>query len=107
MSFESRETGRLALRNDLADAPEMEEYEVIELLDFNSDRKRMSVVCRRVAEDAEPGPVTIYCKGADTVMEPRLRAGQDETTRARWASRCDVGGDGAAILPGATIGASS
>uniref|UniRef100_H2ZWK6 Phospholipid-transporting ATPase n=1 Tax=Latimeria chalumnae TaxID=7897 RepID=H2ZWK6_LATCH len=42
-------------------------YRVLALLDFNSDRKRMSVIVR------EPeGNIRLYCKGADTVIYERL-----------------------------------
>ncbi|XP_077792582.1 phospholipid-transporting ATPase IC isoform X1 [Podarcis muralis] len=42
-------------------------YEVLAILDFNSDRKRMSVITR------EPdGAIKLYCKGADTVIYERL-----------------------------------
>ncbi|KAM8962280.1 LOW QUALITY PROTEIN: phospholipid-transporting ATPase IC [Pelodytes ibericus] len=44
-------------------------YEVLALLDFNSDRKRMSVIVR------EPeGKLKLYCKGADTVIYERLHS---------------------------------
>ncbi|XP_053505016.1 phospholipid-transporting ATPase IC [Ictalurus furcatus] len=42
-------------------------YEVLALLDFNSDRKRMSVVLR-----LPDGRIRLYCKGADTVIYQRL-----------------------------------
>ncbi|XP_025054241.1 phospholipid-transporting ATPase IC isoform X1 [Alligator sinensis] len=42
-------------------------YDVLAILDFNSDRKRMSVIVR------EPdGRIRLYCKGADTVIYERL-----------------------------------
>ncbi|KAM3938334.1 phospholipid-transporting ATPase IC-like [Leptodactylus fuscus] len=42
-------------------------YEVLGILDFNSDRKRMSIIVR------EPnGNIRLYCKGADTVIYERL-----------------------------------
>ncbi|XP_075040995.1 phospholipid-transporting ATPase IC-like [Mixophyes fleayi] len=42
-------------------------YERLAILDFNSDRKRMSVLVR------EPdGNLKLYCKGADTVIYARL-----------------------------------
>ncbi|KAJ7335243.1 hypothetical protein JRQ81_013184 [Phrynocephalus forsythii] len=42
-------------------------YDVLAILDFNSDRKRMSVIIR------EPGgAIKLYCKGADTVIYERL-----------------------------------
>uniref|UniRef100_A0A673YHB3 Phospholipid-transporting ATPase n=1 Tax=Salmo trutta TaxID=8032 RepID=A0A673YHB3_SALTR len=42
-------------------------YEVLALLDFNSDRKRMSVILR-----FPDGRIRLYCKGADTVIYERL-----------------------------------
>ncbi|KAM6301570.1 phospholipid-transporting ATPase IC [Podargus strigoides] len=42
-------------------------YDVLAILDFNSERKRMSVIVR------EPGGnIRLYCKGADTVIYERL-----------------------------------
>ncbi|NXQ32602.1 AT8B3 ATPase, partial [Alaudala cheleensis] len=43
-------------------------YEVLAMLDFNSDRKRMSVLVR----DPQ-GTIRLYTKGADTVILERLR----------------------------------
>ncbi|XP_078009369.1 phospholipid-transporting ATPase IC isoform X2 [Phascolarctos cinereus] len=42
-------------------------YNVLAILDFNSDRKRMSVIVR-----TPEGHVRLYCKGADTVIYERL-----------------------------------
>ena len=42
-------------------------YDVLAILDFNSDRKRMSVIVR----DSN-GRIRLYCKGADTVIFERL-----------------------------------
>ncbi|CAJ0958411.1 unnamed protein product [Ranitomeya imitator] len=42
-------------------------YEVLGILDFNSDRKRMSVIVREPS-----GNIRLYCKGADTVIYERL-----------------------------------
>nr|XP_055036870.1 phospholipid-transporting ATPase IC [Misgurnus anguillicaudatus] len=42
-------------------------YEVLALLDFNSDRKRMSIILR-----FPDGKLRLYCKGADTVIYQRL-----------------------------------
>ncbi|NXL89362.1 AT8B3 ATPase, partial [Alectura lathami] len=44
-------------------------YEVLAMLDFNSDRKRMSVLVR----DPQ-GTIRLYTKGADTVILERLRS---------------------------------
>ncbi|XP_010209448.1 PREDICTED: phospholipid-transporting ATPase IK [Tinamus guttatus] len=50
-------------------------YQVLAMLDFNSDRKRMSILVR----DPE-GTIRLYTKGADTVILERLhRRGPTET----------------------------
>uniref|UniRef100_A0A671Q051 Phospholipid-transporting ATPase n=1 Tax=Sinocyclocheilus anshuiensis TaxID=1608454 RepID=A0A671Q051_9TELE len=41
-----------------------ETYEVLALLDFNSDRKRMSIILR-----FPDGRIRLYCKGADTTVK--------------------------------------
>lgn len=43
-------------------------YELLNILDFNNERKRMSVIVR----DPSTGKITLYCKGADTVVFERL-----------------------------------
>lgn len=42
-------------------------YEVLNVLDFTSDRKRMSLIVRNPA-----GQIKLYCKGADTMIYERL-----------------------------------
>ena len=39
------------------------EYEILNVCEFNSTRKRMSTVIR-----TPEGKIKLYCKGADTVM---------------------------------------
>ncbi|XP_067662836.1 probable phospholipid-transporting ATPase IA [Haliotis asinina] len=48
----------------------VETYEILNVLEFTSERKRMSVVVKR-----PDGRIQLYCKGADTVIYDRL----DET----------------------------
>ncbi|KXJ22396.1 phospholipid-transporting ATPase IA [Exaiptasia diaphana] len=48
-----------------------EVYEILNVLEFNSTRKRMSVVVR-----TPEGKIKLYCKGADTVIFERLRENQ-------------------------------
>ena len=50
----------------------VEKYEILNVLEFNSTRKRMSVVVR-----TPEGKLLIYCKGADNVIYERL--GHDNT----------------------------
>ncbi|ORY65727.1 phospholipid-translocating P-type ATPase [Neocallimastix californiae] len=44
-----------------------ETYKILMVFEFNSDRKRMSVILRR-----PNGKIVLYCKGADDVMFSRL-----------------------------------
>ncbi|TQD76032.1 hypothetical protein C1H46_038428 [Malus baccata] len=48
-------------------------YEILNVLEFNSTRKRQSVVCRYT-----DGRLVLYCKGADNVIYERLADGQDD-----------------------------
>ncbi|EOY00261.1 Aminophospholipid ATPase isoform 3 [Theobroma cacao] len=48
-------------------------YEILNVLEFNSTRKRQSVVCRY-----PDGRLVLYCKGADTVIYERLVGGGDD-----------------------------
>ncbi|XP_034131764.1 probable phospholipid-transporting ATPase IM isoform X7 [Drosophila guanche] len=50
----------------------LEEYELLNILDFNNVRKRMSVILRR------GDSVVLYCKGADNVIYDRLHGGQED-----------------------------
>ncbi|XP_074274505.1 phospholipid-transporting ATPase 3-like [Silene latifolia] len=47
-------------------------YEILNVLEFNSTRKRQSVVCRY-----PDGRLVLYCKGADNVIYERLREGNE------------------------------
>lgn len=52
---------------------EDQEYELLHVIEFTSTRKRMSVVVR-----SPEGKVLVMTKGADSIILPRLRKGQDE-----------------------------
>eukprot|EP00741_Cyanophora_paradoxa_P014287 tig00020780_g13779.t1 len=53
-------------------------FELLNILEFNSNRKRMSVIVR-----TPEGEIKLYCKGADSVIIDRLRAADPllETTQ--------------------------
>ena len=51
---------------------QQEVYDLLCILDFNNVRKRMSVILKR------DGKIRLYCKGADTVILPRLAPGNDQ-----------------------------
>ncbi|XP_057417723.1 phospholipid-transporting ATPase 3-like [Lotus japonicus] len=48
-------------------------YEILNVLEFNSTRKRQSVVCRY-----PDGRLVLYCKGADNVIYERLADGSND-----------------------------
>lgn len=48
------------------------EYELLNIIDFNNVRKRMSVILRR-GDD-----IFLYCKGADNVIYDRLSSSQND-----------------------------
>jgi len=49
------------------------QFEVLASIDFNSTRKRMSVLFKR-----QDGSCVLYCKGADNVVTERLQAGDPQ-----------------------------
>ena len=52
------------------------EYQILNVLEFNSTRKRMSTVIR-----GPDGKLRIFCKGADTVILERLSENQPYTEK--------------------------
>ncbi|KAF8514608.1 aminophospholipid-transporting P-type ATPase [Gautieria morchelliformis] len=55
---------------------ENREYEILNVCEFNSTRKRMSTIVR-----GPDGRIKLYCKGADTVILERLSPNQPYTER--------------------------
>jgi phospholipid-translocating ATPase len=75
--FRGRERDRgeiLMLQTPFSD--EVEKYELLNILEFTSARKRMSVVLRKM--DEEDGRLFLLTKGADNVVFERLKDGEDE-----------------------------
>ncbi|KAJ3017312.1 hypothetical protein HKX48_003626 [Thoreauomyces humboldtii] len=68
-AFHSRDAEAVCVKTPTG---EIVKYKLLHVLEFNSTRKRMSVVVR------EPGGrVLVMCKGADSVIWERLRLGQE------------------------------
>lgn len=72
----ARSSGFVFLRRDqnnvFIDAFGKEEkFQLLNVIEFNSTRKRMSVIVRR-----PEGDIVLYCKGADSVIFERLADGQ-------------------------------
>lgn len=60
------------------------EYQILNILEFNSTRKRMSAVVR-----TPEGKIKLYCKGADTVIFERL-ASEGQTFTEATANHLEV-----------------
>jgi phospholipid-transporting ATPase len=52
---------------EISELGDKERYEILNVLEFTSTRKRMSVIARN-----SKGEIRLYCKGADTVIFERL-----------------------------------
>ena len=48
----------------------IEKFKLLNVIEFDSARKRMSVIVRK-----PDGKIMIICKGADSIIEKRLRPG--------------------------------
>ena len=44
------------------------QFQLLNTLEFNSTRKRMSVIIK----DLQTGDIELLCKGADSIIKPRL-----------------------------------
>jgi magnesium-transporting ATPase (P-type) len=64
---------RSAAGIDVEVAGALQRLELLAVLEFSSDRKRMSVVVRQ--HDGSGGRLRLICKGADNVMLERLKGG--------------------------------
>lgn len=60
-------------------------YTVLNLLEFNSTRKRMSAILRM-----PDGTIRLFCKGADSVIYKRLARGQQQTLRKTTADHLEI-----------------
>ncbi|OCH92253.1 phospholipid-translocating P-type ATPase, partial [Obba rivulosa] len=74
--FLGRDGDILIVQTPFSIAPER--YELLNILEFNSARKRMSVLVRKADEDE--GRVYLLTKGADNVIFERLAPGTPELT---------------------------
>ena len=48
-------------------APETKKFEKLQIIEFNSDRKRETIIVK-----TPEGKIILYCKGADSIIEQRL-----------------------------------
>ncbi|KIM51232.1 hypothetical protein SCLCIDRAFT_33615 [Scleroderma citrinum Foug A] len=66
-----------------------ERYTLLKTLEFNSTRKRMSVIVR-----APDGRIILYCKGADTVIYQRLSPNVDPVLKEKTSKDMDTFANG-------------
>ena len=80
--FRGRDRDVLLLRTPFAREPLR--FRLLNILEFTSLRKRMSVIVRQLGENDEPGnnPILLLCKGADNVIFERLAEGGEELKAA-------------------------
>ncbi|KAI4765412.1 phospholipid-translocating P-type ATPase [Aureobasidium sp. EXF-3400] len=67
----NRESALLTIKtfpNGIKQEPVLEQYEILDVIEFSSKRKRMSVTVR-----FPDGRVCVICKGADTIVMQRLK----------------------------------
>ncbi|KAG9551812.1 phospholipid-translocating P-type ATPase, partial [Aureobasidium melanogenum] len=67
----NRESATLTIKtfpNGMNHEPTLEQYEILDVIEFSSKRKRMSVTVR-----FPDGRVCVICKGADTIVMQRLK----------------------------------
>lgn len=57
---------------------DIEKFELLEVLSFDSVRRRMSVIVRSAT-----GDIFLFCKGADSSIFPRVREGKVDQIRSR------------------------
>jgi phospholipid-translocating ATPase len=65
---------------------ENKEYQVLNTLEFNSSRKRMSAIIRM----PDTGKIFLFCKGADSIIYSRLRAGEQQELRRSTAEHLEM-----------------
>ncbi|KDO21063.1 hypothetical protein SPRG_13856 [Saprolegnia parasitica CBS 223.65] len=68
-TFVGRSTGKCTMRRLVQGAACDEEFQILELIEFTSTRKRMSVICRTPSNR-----LLLMTKGADMIIYPRLAA---------------------------------
>ncbi|KAG1855055.1 hypothetical protein C8R48DRAFT_609418 [Suillus tomentosus] len=92
--FRGREKEILLLQTPFS--KETERYELLNILEFTSARKRMSVIIKKL--DEQDGRLFLLTKGADNVIFERLKAGGDDWKRTTEAHLEDFANAGLRTL---------
>ena len=80
--FRGRDRDILFMRTPFAREPLS--FRLLNILEFTSSRKRMSVIVRQLGEEGQPetNPILLFSKGADNVIFERLAPGGEELKAA-------------------------
>ena len=78
MGFEFLGKDKDILSLKIPGSTDIERYELLDILDFTSARKRMSVVLRKLDPQDKESNLLLLTKGADNIIFERLRPGADE-----------------------------
>lgn len=81
--------GKIKDQLDIEVMGQMERYQLLQMIEFNSTRKRMSVIVRN-----PQGQVVLYCKGADSVIYQRLTDDHDPELKARTSKDMEAFANG-------------
>jgi phospholipid-translocating ATPase len=73
------------------------EFELLNVLEFSSARKRMSIILRRLGEDETKDSLMLLCKGADNVIFERLAPGSDELKKTTDGHLEDFANEGESL----------
>jgi phospholipid-translocating ATPase len=92
--FLGRDRDYLSLRTPFGEEPER--YQLLNILEFNSARKRMSVVVKQL--DGGDERLFLLTKGADNVIFERLKAGGDELKAVTETHLSDFANNGLRTL---------
>ncbi|KZP18285.1 phospholipid-translocating ATPase [Athelia psychrophila] len=92
--FRGRDKEILRLQTPFSEA--IERYELLNILEFTSARKRMSVVLRKL--DTEDQRLFLLTKGADNVIFERLKEGSEELKNVTEKQLDDFANDGLRTL---------
>ncbi|OSX66767.1 hypothetical protein POSPLADRAFT_1044103 [Postia placenta MAD-698-R-SB12] len=94
--FRGRDKEVLTLQTPFAGA--FERWELLNILEFNSPRKRMSVIVRKLDEEEEGRRLFLLTKGADNVIFERLVPGEEELKRSTEVHLDEFAGQGLRAL---------
>ncbi|KAL4247497.1 Phospholipid-transporting ATPase [Abortiporus biennis] len=93
--FRGREREVLTLTTPFSEG-RVERWELLNVLEFNSARKRMSVVIRKIGSDDDR--IFLVTKGADNVIFERLVPGDEDTKAATEDHLSEFAGNGLRTL---------